>query len=435
MAQKQKIFIPTFISSIDYKPARVLPHVYFYNGTKESDSYFIEGYASGSTSSVTQNEITFFPYFDNYSGNTPTSSSFSLLFNNETAPYGEAPTGSLYSEYWETYVNLLYNPKTRLFDCSAIIPLADYFKMELNDVVEWRGNYYHLRAINNYNLANGECQIQLLGPVIGDVIAHQLPGIPCAFDYSIEDYTESFTTNYSMSMCPEAGATSFGTYEGSQLFSISGSGTGSAVASGVSPISFSVSGDSPWPSSTLLIATASLNGTPIYSGSTSVSSSVLSFSTSSKDGDVFDWNTTTICGYTPPVTSSGYLIEDCETGLTQYYVSFAATAPPTNHSFVSSELGVGCWKNVSSVSGVVLDYTNVVRDNDYTTCADCLTPSSCRTYVNETSNVWQGDYYDCVTSQWVFNAIVYPYSSICAGDGTPHTISGTDLTRTTACNL
>ena len=38
--------------------------------------------------------------------------------------------------------------------------------MELNDIVEFRGNYYHLRAINDYNLKNGECQIQLLGPIL-----------------------------------------------------------------------------------------------------------------------------------------------------------------------------------------------------------------------------------------------------------------------------
>jgi hypothetical protein len=42
--------------------------------------------------------------------------------------------------------------------------------MELNDIVELRGNYYHLRAINDYNLKNGECTIQLLGPILGDVI-------------------------------------------------------------------------------------------------------------------------------------------------------------------------------------------------------------------------------------------------------------------------
>jgi hypothetical protein len=304
--------------------------------------------------------------------------------------------------------------------------------MELNDVVEWRGNYYHLRAINNYNLSNGECQLQLLGPVIGDVIAYQLPGIPCTFDYSITDEFPSFTTNYTMSMCPEAGATSIGTYEGSTLFSISGSGSGSVIATGTSPISFSVSGDSPWPVSASLVATGSLNGIPIYSGSTNVSSSILSFNTSSKDGDVFSWNVQTICAFTPP-TGSGYLIADCTTNLIQYNVTFSGSVP--TGSFISSDLGVGCWINSGSVSGVDLDYTNVSVQQTYIDCELCSAPSTCRTYVNESPGTWQGDYYDCVTSQWVFNGIVLTGTSICAGEGTPFTISGTDLTTSTLCNL
>jgi len=53
--------------------------------------------------------------------------------------------------------------------------------MELNDIVEWRGNYYHLRAINDYNLSNGECKLQLLGPLLYDVTVAPLAP-ECAFD-------------------------------------------------------------------------------------------------------------------------------------------------------------------------------------------------------------------------------------------------------------
>ena len=153
-----KIYIPTFISSVNYEAARVLPHVYFYNGLKQSERYFIQ---SGS-SFVSQSA---FPYFDNYSGETTTTASLSLLFNNETAPYGDIPTSSLYTQYWEDYVNLLYNPRTRILNASAIIPLAAYSDMNLNDVVQFRGNLYHLRAINDYSLTTGECTLQLLGPL------------------------------------------------------------------------------------------------------------------------------------------------------------------------------------------------------------------------------------------------------------------------------
>jgi hypothetical protein len=59
--------------------------------------------------------------------------------------------------------------------------------MELNDIVEWRGNYYHLRAINDYNLSNGECKLQLLGPILGDILPDILPEIACDFDYTISN--------------------------------------------------------------------------------------------------------------------------------------------------------------------------------------------------------------------------------------------------------
>jgi hypothetical protein len=194
MAVNNKIFIPTFISSINYEPVRTLPHIYFYNGLKSSEEYFIQHYPSGSTSSVSVDSQTAFPYFDYYDGLTPNSSSNSLLFFNETPPYGSTPTGSLYTEYWETYVSLLYNPRTRLFKASAIIPLADYFDMELNDIVQWRGNYYHLRAINDYNLKDGTCNIELLGPIIRDAYVQGVPQLDCTFNFSASVVTTTTTT-------------------------------------------------------------------------------------------------------------------------------------------------------------------------------------------------------------------------------------------------
>jgi hypothetical protein len=161
------IYIPTYISSINYEPARVLPRLFFYNGLVECEPYYFNSLLGG----VTQQ--TSFPYFDNYNvetGSFPTENSKTLLFQNELASYGTIPTGSLYTEFWEKYVTLLYNPKTRLLNCSAVIPLADYVKMELNDIVNFRGNYYHLRAINDYSLKNGTCNLQLLGPLIPDSI-------------------------------------------------------------------------------------------------------------------------------------------------------------------------------------------------------------------------------------------------------------------------
>jgi hypothetical protein len=169
--QKIPIYIPTYIGDATYAPARVQPRLLYYNGILDCEDYYINGFNNHTASAFTLDKkpLDTFPYFDNYnvvSGSFPTTGSKSLLFYNEQPAYGIAPTASLYSTYWSDYVNLLYNPRTRLLNASAIIPLADYFDMELNDIVEFRGNQYHLRAINDYNLNTGECKIQLLGPIL-----------------------------------------------------------------------------------------------------------------------------------------------------------------------------------------------------------------------------------------------------------------------------
>lgn len=176
MSQRIPIYIPTFISDQNFNPNRVLPRLYFFNGMVACETYNIESGSINTNGTVKEENA--FPYFDHYNvitGSFPTTGSRSLLFNNEAPAYGSQPTETLFTEYWTNYVELLYNPKTRLITAKAIIPLADYFDMELNDIVNWRGNYYHLRAINEYNLKTGECAIQLLGPIIADTFGGITP--------------------------------------------------------------------------------------------------------------------------------------------------------------------------------------------------------------------------------------------------------------------
>jgi hypothetical protein len=207
MSQRIPINIPTFISDQNYNPNRVLPRLFFFNGMVECEAYYIE---SGSlVNSGATKEITQFPYFDHYNvvtGSFPTTGSRSLLFNNEAPVYGQQPNETLFTEYWSNYVELLYNPKTRLLAASAIIPLADYFDMELNDIVNWRGNYYHLRAINDYNLKTGECKIQLLGPIIADTFGGIAPATttttttaaPASVKIHLEEWNESPTAFFDL---------------------------------------------------------------------------------------------------------------------------------------------------------------------------------------------------------------------------------------------
>lgn len=194
--------IPIFIGDANYAPTRVQPRMMFYNGPISCSAYFIEA-KSTPAATATPNLISVYPYFDNYNvvtGSFPTTGSRSLLFNNEESSLlGSIPENSLLGEYWGTYMGLLYNPRTRIVNAAAVIPLAEYFDIELNDLVQFRGNYYHLRAINDYNLTTGECLLQLLGPVITDAVADQLFGTnptPAPPPAQFGDFNNDFNNDF-----------------------------------------------------------------------------------------------------------------------------------------------------------------------------------------------------------------------------------------------
>ena len=180
------MYIPYYITNDPVNTAaRVMPRLFFYNGQLPVTRYNVNGYFQNEVTqsrTTTNYQYTAYPYFDNYSvvsGSTvPTTGSLSLLYNNETPSLGTAPVNSLIDTYWQTYLSLIYNPRTRLVNAAAVIPLADYFSIQLNDVVQFRSNYYQLRAINDYNLTTGECIVQLLGPTIPDAVSNVVFGTP-----------------------------------------------------------------------------------------------------------------------------------------------------------------------------------------------------------------------------------------------------------------
>jgi hypothetical protein len=168
----QGLYIPTFISNENFDPATVNPRLFFYNGLKTQSPSIVLSRITEDRFSQFVGRPGHFPYFDHYSSGsvdeTPDSTSDSLLFFNEATAYGSLPTNTLYTNYWSTYIELLYNPKTRYIECEANLPFSLYTSLKLNDIILFKGSHYHLRAINDYNLKTGDCKIQLLGPIISD---------------------------------------------------------------------------------------------------------------------------------------------------------------------------------------------------------------------------------------------------------------------------
>lgn len=163
------LYIPTFISNDNFDPAIINPRLFFYNGQKDVDKDYLFQQLNASQTQTLTYLITDFPYFDHYSGDTdPTEDSESLLFFNETTAYGQLPSETLYTKYWDKYISLLYNPKTRFIECEANLPFSLYTDLKLNDIILFKGSHFHLRAINDYNLKTGDCKLQLLGPIIKD---------------------------------------------------------------------------------------------------------------------------------------------------------------------------------------------------------------------------------------------------------------------------
>lgn len=445
MAQKQKIYLPTFISSINYDAARVLPHIYFYNGTKACEPYYIEN------ENGTANLFEEFPYFDNYSGNTTTSSSLSLLFNNEAAVYGEAPSASLYSTYWQKYVELLYNPRTRVVNCSAIIPLADYFKMDLNDIVQFRGNHYHLRAINNYNLSNGECDLELLGPILGDVLSNILPGKQCEFDFDISDiyygwriqtcdetpvtYEVSFNTTSSIVPGMIISASS----EISGCWYVSGSVTQSVLdyynvgvyGTYTSCASCSMTPPPP-PTSSFYVSKCDDTAQLTFDFTSSLSMSIGNVFTlpsayalegcwyvSSSYSGATDLSNVSIsqsfvdCATCETPPSSSYLIYNCSSTSSTYYVTFFDDiVPATTFTSATGSLSGSCW-NVSGSASVAPDYSNVGDAVTYDDCATCLSGSVKYYYQGIICGVGTfGQFYSDTDLGDAPSIIVYAYSAI-----------------------
>lgn len=89
----------------------------------------------------------------------------SLNFGNEISSWTlAAQTESLYSNYWETYITDLYNPKRRLYNYDAVIPHHIFSSLLLNDKLIIRDRKYIINRMKA-NLTNGKVQLELLNDV------------------------------------------------------------------------------------------------------------------------------------------------------------------------------------------------------------------------------------------------------------------------------
>ena len=87
---------------------------------------------------------------------------YSTTFGKEINEWnGVAIENTLYTNHYKTYIEAIFNIKKRTFSFSAVLPLHIILKLQLNDILKIKGNYYRIDKYT-FNLMNGKSQLELV---------------------------------------------------------------------------------------------------------------------------------------------------------------------------------------------------------------------------------------------------------------------------------
>jgi len=88
--------------------------------------------------------------------------SYSTTFKNEFSTWdGVSLNNNLYSLHYKDYVEAIFNIKKRNFNYKAQLPIHIITKLELNDTLKIKGNYYRIDKYS-YNLLTSETKLNLI---------------------------------------------------------------------------------------------------------------------------------------------------------------------------------------------------------------------------------------------------------------------------------
>jgi hypothetical protein len=100
---------------------------------------------------------------------------------------------SLYSEYYQSYLENIYNLKSRKYNVKAVFPISLLTNIKLNNRLIIRDKRY---IINNMkiDLTSGEVDLELIND-FRTAVEQPEPPAPLFIDYSAADYTEDYFIN------------------------------------------------------------------------------------------------------------------------------------------------------------------------------------------------------------------------------------------------
>lgn len=163
---------PTEQKAGKVEPIQPVPRILFYNGLQPNPQpWYLNVLAGTGGTASAQNS---YPLVSPYSSWPPDEfTTLNLTFQNKTplwspqSSYNGLPNDTLYSEYWEEYVDWLYDPYNRKVKATLRLDPYDINTVRFNDKIWIKDTWYFINKISNYpvgDVAKVELELIKLPP-------------------------------------------------------------------------------------------------------------------------------------------------------------------------------------------------------------------------------------------------------------------------------
>jgi uncharacterized surface protein with fasciclin (FAS1) repeats len=143
--------IPVLLDG-DFKPVKADLYLAYFveRKTIAVDTYQLEGIDQFS-----------YPLISSYQDFPTTSATNSLAFGMEATISGNAPTNTLYVEFFRSYLSRVMSSKSRIVYFSSVLPVNEWLQLEMNDTISVSGNLYKIQNIQ-YDILNERAELVLI---------------------------------------------------------------------------------------------------------------------------------------------------------------------------------------------------------------------------------------------------------------------------------
>jgi uncharacterized surface protein with fasciclin (FAS1) repeats len=143
--------IPVLLDG-DFKPVKADLYLAYFveRRTIAVDTYQLEGIDQFS-----------YPLISSFQDFPTTSATNSLAFGMEATISGDAPTNSLYVEFFRSYLSRIMSSKSRIVYFSSVLPVNEWLQLEMNDTISVSGNLYKIQNIQ-YDILNERAELVLI---------------------------------------------------------------------------------------------------------------------------------------------------------------------------------------------------------------------------------------------------------------------------------